>query len=98
MVKKIIWRITADKSFDRIVFYLHENFSHQVAHDFAKIVYDKIDRLEKQPYIGPKVGGTKSVRYLNFGKHYQIFYRVDGRTLIISYFFDTRQDPNKRPF
>ena len=45
MVKKIIWRKTADKSFDRIV-----------------------------------------------------FYRVDGKTLIISYFFDTRQDPSKRPF
>ncbi len=98
MVKKIIWRKTADKSFDRIVFYLHEKFSYQVAHDFAKIVYDKIDRLEQQPYIGPKVSKTKSVRYINFAKHYQMFYRVDGKTLIISYFFDTRQDPSKRPF
>ena len=98
MVKKIIWRKTADKSFDKIVFFLHENFSNKVAHDFAKTVYEKIDRLEKQPYIGPKVSGTKSVRYINFGKNYQMFYRVDGTTLIISYFFDTRQDPSKKPF
>ncbi len=82
----------------KLFFFLHEKYSLQVAQNFANIVYEKINRLEKQPYIGPKVSGTKSVRYVNFGKHYQMFYRVDGKTLIISYFFDTRQDPNKRPF
>lgn len=98
MVKRIIWRKTADKSFDNIAFYLNDTFSLQVAHGFAKLVYDKIDRLEKQPYSGAKVSGTKSIRYVNFGKHYQMFYRIEGATLIISYFFDTRQNPSKRPF
>ncbi len=98
MVKRVIWRKIADRSFDKIAFYLHDNFSLQVAHNFTKLVYDKIDKLEKQPHSGAKVSGTKSVRYVNFGKHYQMFYRIDGKTLIISYFFDTRQDPFKRPF
>ncbi len=31
-------------------------------------------------------------------KHHQLYYRIDGKNLIISNIFDTRQDPQKRPF
>ena len=45
-----------------------------------------------------KLADTKSIRVLNFGKHYQLYYRIEGKSLYISNFFNTRQDPKKRPF
>lgn len=98
MVKRIVWTNTADKTFDSITAFLHDNASLRVAQDFAKLVYDKIDLISEYPTLGRKVPSTKSIRVLNIGKHHQLFYRVEGRTLVICNFFDTRQNPNKRPF
>ena len=98
MVKKIIWTKAADKTFDNITTYLDEKASLQAAQNFAQLVYDKIDSLVKNPSLGRKVATTKSIRVLNFGKHHQLYYRIEGKNLIISNFFDTRQDPKKRPF
>lgn len=98
MVKKIIWTKTADKAFDDIATYLHENASFQSAHNFANLVYKKIDSLVKYPTIGRRVATTKSIRVLNLGKNHQLYYRIEGKTLFISNFFDTRRDPSKRPF
>ena len=98
MVTKIIWTKAADKKFDAITTYLHDKASLQAAQNFAKIVYEKIDLLAKHPTLGRKIADTKSIRVLNFGKHHQLYYRVEGKTLYISNFFDTRQDPQKRPF
>ena len=98
MVKKVIWTKAADKAFDNITAYLHEKASLQATQNFAQLVYDKIDFLIKHPTLGRKVSNTKSIRVLNFGKHHQLYYRIDGKNLIISNIFDTRQDPQKRPF
>ena len=98
MVKKIIWTKAADKAFDNITAYLHDNASHQAAHNFASLVYQKIDSLVKYPTQGRRVITTKSVRVLNLGKNHQLYYRIEGKTLFISSFFDTRQNPTKRPF
>ena len=38
-----------------------------------------------------------SKKLFKFGKHNQIYFRVQGKTLFISDFFDARQDPKKRP-
>ena len=98
MVKSIIWKQAAERTFESITNHLHDEYSLQAAHNFAKLVYDKIDRLSKYPLSGPKVAGRITLRYVNFGKHYQMFYRVVGTTLVISNFFDTRRNPNSRPF
>ena len=98
MVKKIVWTNAADKKFDNIATYLLDNASLQTAQNFADLVYDKIDLLTKFPNLGRKVATTKSIRVVNLGKYYQIYYRVEGKMLVISNIFDTRQDPRKRPF
>ena len=98
MVTKIIWTKAADKTFDAITAYLDEKASLQAAQKFAQLVYDKIDTLVKHPTLGRKVATTKSVRVVNFGKYHQLYYRIEGKTLIISNFFDTRRDPKNRPF
>ncbi len=98
MVTKIIWTKAADKKFDAITTYLHDKASLQAAQSFVKLVYVKIDLLAKHPTLGRKIVDTKSIRVLNFGKYHQLYYRVEGTSLYISNFFDTRQDSQKRPF
>jgi plasmid stabilization system protein ParE len=98
MVTKVIWNKAATRTFDDITTYMVDNFSLQSAQNFALSAYEKIDYITKYPFVGRKVQGTKSLKMLNFGKHYHIYFRVQGSTLFISDFFDSRQDPNKRPY
>lgn len=98
MVTKIIWTKAADKKFDATTTYLQDNGSLQAAQNFAKTVYEKIDLIVKHPTLGRKLADSKSMRVLNFGKYYQLYYRIEGKSLYISNFFNTRQDPKKRPF
>ena len=99
MVKMIIWTQTAQRVFDSIIEYsLTHADSSEHAKKFFLEVYNQIDKITKHPTRGRKVIGTKSMRFINFGKHYEIFYRMEGKTLFISNFFDTRQHPIKRPF
>ncbi len=96
---KVIWTQTAQRVFDGIIEYLLEHgHSNSVAENFFLDAYSQIIKIGKHPTRGRKVPNTKNMRFVNFGKHYQIFYRMNGRTLHVSNFFDTRQDPAKRPY
>jgi plasmid stabilization system protein ParE len=98
MVTKVIWNKAASRTFDDITICMVDNISLQSAQNFAVSVYEKIDYIIKYPFVGRKVRGTKSLKMLNIGKHHHIYFRVHGNTLFISDFFDTRQNPDKRPY
>ena len=98
MVDKIIWNKAASQTFDKITNYLVDEVSLTAAQNFATAIYDKIDYVAKYPFVGRSVKGTKSLKMLNVAKHYHLFFRVQGKTLFISDFFDSRQDPGKRPY
>jgi plasmid stabilization system protein ParE len=95
MVQKIIWNKTAQRSFDQIMNYLHDEYSKDTAEKFFNLVYHRINQLTSQPYIGRPTNKTKTVRQINLDKFRKMYYRIEGRTLIISDFFDVRQDPDK---
>ena len=98
MVTKIIWNKNALLTFDEITAYLLDNFSLQTAQNFAELAYERIDWVCKHSKSGRKVRGTKTLLMVNFGKHHQLYFRTHGNTLFICDFFDSRQDPNKRPY
>jgi plasmid stabilization system protein ParE len=99
MVKVIIWTQTAQRVFDGIIDYsITHADSSEPAKKFFLEVYHQIDKISNHPTRGHRVKGTKSMRFLNFSKHYEIHYRMSGHTLYISNFFDTRQHPDKRPY
>jgi plasmid stabilization system protein ParE len=98
MVTKIIWNKRALDTFDEITAYLCDNFSLPTAQNFAESVYERIDWVCKHPTSGRKVRGMKTLLMVSFGKHHQLYFRTKGRTLFICDFFDTRQDPSKRPY
>jgi plasmid stabilization system protein ParE len=51
MVQKIIWNKTAQRSFDQIMNYLHDEYSKDTAEKFFNVVYHRINQLTSQPYI-----------------------------------------------
>ena len=98
MVKKIKWNNDASNTFEETTTYLHDNFSLRAAENFANLVYDRIDMLVNGRTVGRRSAKAKTVMVLKLDKHQQMFYRMVGTTLIIVDFWDTRQDPRKRPY
>ena len=95
MVKKISWNKTATSSLSQIAEYLEREVSEATAIRFVNLVYDKIDVLKKYPEMGRRAAKTKTVRFVKVDKNRRMYYRKNGTTLHIVWFFDTRQDPAK---
>lgn len=98
MVKKIKWRKKALQFVKETAQYLEQEFSQQAADNFVDAVTKAVAKAVKNPETYRKAAKTKSVHYLNVDKNRKMFYRLSGTTLIVSAFFDARQDPKKSPF
>ena len=98
MVKEVIWSQKADRELARMLSYLQDEISEQAAERLIAAIDKRIEQLKKQPEIGRRVLNKQTVCYLLVTKHRQMFYRLNGTTLHITAFFDTRQNPNKRPY
>ena len=98
MVKTVRWHKKALKALRNIVTYLQDEASDKTANRFIDTIYREIDSLKTYPEKGRKSPKRKTIRFINVDKHRQLFYRVNGTTLYISNIFDTRQNPNKRPY
>lgn len=95
MAKRIVWNKRALEKLDEIVDYLEENFSEKTASDFVKKVFDRLDVLSRYPEIGRKSKKKKNIKFHKIDKHKDLYYRIDGKNLIVVYIFDTRQNPEK---
>ena len=95
MAKSVKWNKRALADFYSIALYLEDNFSFQTAQNFVEQVYEKIEVVSKHPTIGRKAPKRKTIRFILIGKHRRLYYRTEGRKLIISSIFDTRQHPDK---
>ena len=98
MAKTVIWNKRAYIKFRTIGTYLRDEVSLNAADNFMDKVYSQIDILTKHPTKGRRELKTKTIRFINIDEHRQMFYRVKGTQLHIADFFDTRQNPNKRPY
>jgi plasmid stabilization system protein ParE len=98
MVKTIKWNERALRKMREIIDYLKYEVSDKVANDFIEDVYFQIRRLKEHPEIGRPVVTTKSIRFIRVDKHRRMYYRLKGSTIHIANFFDTRQNPDKRPY
>ncbi len=98
MAKTIKWNKRALRKIREITGFLQTEVSDKAANNFVDAVYHQIRLLDKQPLIGRRELSMKTIRFVNVDKHRQMFYRVKGSTLHIVNFFDTRQNPKKRPY
>jgi plasmid stabilization system protein ParE len=95
---EVIWTKKAQKEFDAMLTYLERKASEKAAENFYNTVGEKLTRLEKYPESGRLVEIQRQVRVVNLDKYRQMVYRIKGKSLYISHFFDTRQNPDKRPY
>ena len=98
MAKIIRWNKKAIKQMDDLVDYSDQQRSFQATQKFIRVVDSKIERLKSQPLIGRRVLTMKTVRFVLIDDKLRMYYRVYGTTVFITAFFDTRQDPSKRPY
>ncbi len=98
MDKLIVWNKKAQAKFDKTVSYLQKDWSEKIAENFVKTTNQNLFLLSKFPHLGRKSSKNTAVRLLNITRHNQMFYRIEGRKIIILTFFDLRQDSSKKPF
>jgi plasmid stabilization system protein ParE len=98
MVNKIEWSPTALAELGQILMYLSNEVSDNASQKFADLVKLKISQLSVNTFDGRPVPTRKSIRFILLGKYRRLYYRRHGLTLYITRFYDTRQDPNKRPY
>jgi plasmid stabilization system protein ParE len=95
---KILWTKAAQNSFDNIVEYLKSEWSINSAIKFVNKTIIFLDILQKHPEIGRKENVKNDMRSFVLTRQTSIFFRIKNETTIVLLkFFDTRQDPNKRP-
>ncbi len=98
MARQIIWNKKAAIKFDEIVSYLETELSEKAAMEFVKNVDGLIEKLTKYPEIGRRTKNKKTIRQYRIDKYKKLYYRQQGKSLVIVYIFDDCQNPASNPF
>ena len=95
MVKRnVIWTRTADLQFAGILeYWFKRNKSNTYSKKLVRLVSDRTKQIAKKPSIY-KSTDFKDIRVASLG-NFSIYYKVIGEQIIISAFWDNRQDPKK---
>ena len=94
MALKLFWTQTAVRQRNFIFEYWYErNGSFSYALKLNTKIKERTDTLLHNPEIGKKTE-YKNTRAISLG-HYSIFYQFDSARIIITGFWDNRQDPEK---
>ena len=98
MAKQVIWTKQALAVLHEMIEYLHDEVSLQAAINLNKDISEKLELLKQFPEAGRKSKKKKTARFVLIGKNRRMFYRVHGNKIIIVYFFDTRQHPDRSKY
>jgi len=95
MVKRnITWTITADKQFSGILeYWVKRNKTSTYSRKLLKQVADKTSRIAENPYIY-KATNFNKVR-VAIMDNFSIFYKIKENEIIITAFWDNRQNPDQ---
>lgn len=90
----IFWTQTAIKQRDHIFDYWNNrNKSNTYSRKLNLTIRERVELLKSQPNIGKKTnfGETRAI----IMGHYSILYKIDRPRIVITGFWDNRQDPKK---
>jgi len=93
LVYKIKWTKTASNNFDKVIGYLREEFSEEIAETFTSKLLSKIEVLRSMPTLGHVYKGN--VRRLVIVKQCSVFYDIRKDVIAIINVFDNRQHPKR---
>ncbi len=90
----VIWTRTADIQFAGILeYWVRRNKSNAYSKKLIEIVAERTKQIAKSPFIY-KSTDFKDTRVASLG-NFSLFYKVTEREIIITAFWDNRQDPKK---
>ena len=92
--RKVIWTRTADLQFVGILeYWVKRNKSNAYSKKLVKLVSERTKQIADQPLIY-KATDFKDVRVASLG-NFSIYYKVSEKEIIVTAFWDNRQDPEK---
>ena len=94
---KIIWTTKAQKRLSEILEYIQIEFGDHARESFRTQAKDFTRLLSEFPEIGTAEIKGKNLRGFQLTKQTRVFYRLKGERVIILTFFDSRQNPKKKP-
>jgi plasmid stabilization system protein ParE len=94
---KVVWTKTAERRLQEILFYIQSEFGDNARTHFRSKAIDFTKLLPEFPEIGTLEIMEKNLRAFQLTKQTRVYYRIKNERIIIVTFFDSRQDPKKRP-
>jgi plasmid stabilization system protein ParE len=94
---EIKWTPRAKSDFNKVLKYLHENWSVKEVDYFINQTDDVLEGIVNNPQMFIESIKQKSVYKAFVTKHNSLFYKVKPRKkeIVLLVFWDNRQDPNK---
>ena len=92
--RNVIWTRTADIQFVGILeYWVKRNKSNIYSKKLVKLVSERTKQIAEKPLIY-KATGFNEVRVASLG-NFSIYYRVTEKEIIVTAFWDNRQNPKK---
>lgn len=98
MAFEVEWTENALEDLKGIFRYLEEQRNTDVSNEFLDKCFSNIELISDFPNSGIQSEKHKGIRKITVTKHNSLYYKTEGKTVIILNFFDTRQDPEKSYF
>ena len=92
--RNVVWTRTADLQFVGILeYWVKRNKSNTYSKKLVRLVFERTKQIAENPLIYKKTD-FKDVRITSLD-NFSILYKVSDKEIIITAFWDNRQDPNK---
>ncbi len=95
---KLVWTRRAEKSFHKILNHILQKFGEPASITFSSKAKDFTKLLLEFPEMGTMEVKNKQIRGFQLTRQTKLFYRIKDHRIIILTFFDSRQDPKKKPY
>ena len=92
--RNVIWTLTADIQLAGILeYWVNRNKSKNFSIKLLKLVTDRTNQIANNPELYKRTD-FKNIRVASLG-NYSFYYKITENKIIISAFWDNRQDPKK---
>lgn len=95
MARKIVWTKNANDDLQKIILYLKNEWSKEIAYNFEKKLLLRIDLISKFPHLGKQSIAFPEIRKIVINKQNSLYYIVEDDIVSLLNIFDTRQNPDK---
>ena len=98
MAHEIILKKRFTDKLVKVLSYLEQGWSEQVAVNFLKKINHRLRQLSGQPFTGIPSEKIKDVRTVLITRHNRLYYKVKGKKVIVLNMYDTRMNPKRKKY